>query len=101
MRRLAPRPLARALEGVTATLAPATTLARVQASWREVVGEGVAQESKPASEHGGTVTVVCRSAVWAQELELLGPELVERVNGVIGGPGGRGPVEAFRFRVGS
>ena len=101
MRRLAPRPLAKALAGVTATLTPATTLARVQACWREVVGEGVGAESHPVSERDGVVTIACRSAVWAQELELLGPELAERVNDALAADGGRAPVEALRFRVGT
>jgi predicted nucleic acid-binding Zn ribbon protein len=97
MRRVAPRPLARALEGVAATLAPATTLARVQGCWGDVVGESVAAESHPVAEHDGVVTVACRSAVWAQELELMGPELVARVNAALGGAA----VEGLRFRVGS
>jgi predicted nucleic acid-binding Zn ribbon protein len=97
MRRLAPRPLAWALEGLTATLAPATTIARVQACWGEVVGEGVAAEATPVSERDGLVTVACKSSVWAQELELMGPELAERVNTALGAPA----VAALRFRVGS
>jgi predicted nucleic acid-binding Zn ribbon protein len=101
MRRLAPRPLSHALAGFTAGLAPATTLARVQGCWNEVVGEGVGAESQPVSERDGVVTVACRSSVWAQELELLGPELVERVNTALGGGDAGGPVEALRFRVGA
>jgi predicted nucleic acid-binding Zn ribbon protein len=101
MRRLAPRPLAHALAGFTAGLAPATTLARVQACWRDVVGEGVGEETQPVSEHDGVVTVACRSSVWAQELDLLGPELVGRVNTALGTDGGRGAVAGLRFRVGA
>jgi predicted nucleic acid-binding Zn ribbon protein len=97
MRRVAPRPLARALEDVTATLAPATTIARIQGCWVEVVGSAVAEESKPVSEHDGVVTVACRSSVWAQELELMGPELVGRVNAALGGEA----IAGLRFRVGS
>jgi predicted nucleic acid-binding Zn ribbon protein len=101
MRRMAPRPLAHALAGFTATLAPATTLARVQACWAEVVGDGVGAESSPVAEHDGVVTVTCRSSVWAQELDLLGPELVERVNTALAGDGGRAAVLGLRFRVGT
>lgn len=99
MRRAGPRPLAWALEGVTATLAPATALARIQACWSDVVGPGVAEESRPVAEHGGVVTVACRSAVWAQELELLGPELGARLNAALGTDGA--PVASLRFRVGT
>ena len=101
MRRLAPRPLAHALAGFTAGLAPATTLARVQACWREVVGEGVGAETQPVSERGGVVTVACRSSVWANELDMIGPQLVERVNAALAADGGSAAVEALRFRVGA
>jgi predicted nucleic acid-binding Zn ribbon protein len=101
MRRLAPRPLAHALAGFTAGLAPATTLARVQACWREVLGDGLAGEAQPVSERDGVVTVACRSSVWAQELDMLAPDLVERVNAALASDGGRGAVEALRFRVGT
>ena len=97
MRRPGPRPLAWALEGVTATLAPATALAQVQACWGVVVGESVAEESRPVAERDGVVTVACLSAVWAQELELMGPELVERLNEALAGAS----VESLHFRVGT
>jgi predicted nucleic acid-binding Zn ribbon protein len=84
MRRRSPRPLSFALERVTATLEPATTLARVQGCWAEAVGEVVSAEAQPVSERDGTVSVACRSSVWAQELELLGPELVGKVNAALG-----------------
>jgi predicted nucleic acid-binding Zn ribbon protein len=97
MRRLAPRGLGSALAQVTATLAPATSLARVQACWSDAVGAAVAAEAKPVGERDGTVVVACSSSVWAQELELLGPELLERVNGSIAGA----PLRGLRFRVGA
>jgi predicted nucleic acid-binding Zn ribbon protein len=95
VRRLAPRPLARALEDFTATLAPPTTLARVQALWSEVVGETLAEECRPLSERDGVVTVGCRSSVWAQELAMMETELVERLNAALGGAA----VAELRFRV--
>jgi predicted nucleic acid-binding Zn ribbon protein len=69
---------------VTARLEPATTLARVQGCWADAVGDLVSAEAQPVSERDGTVSVSCRSSVWAQELELLGPELVEKVNAALG-----------------
>ena len=86
MRRTAPRPLANALGEVAAGAAPASTLARVQAVWSEVVGAGVANEAEPVDERGGVVTVACRSAVWAQELELLSGDLLARLNAALGDP---------------
>ena len=101
MRRLAPRPASFALEAVKASLAPATTLARVQAAWPTVVGETVAQETEAVSERAGAVTVACRSSVWAQELALMAPDLVERLNSALGGAGGRARVAELRFEVGA
>jgi predicted nucleic acid-binding Zn ribbon protein len=87
VRRPGPRPLAAALAEVTRERAPATLLASVQSAWAEVAGPVVAEESQPVSECDGTLTVECRSAVWAQELELLAPELLERLARRLGGPG--------------
>jgi predicted nucleic acid-binding Zn ribbon protein len=97
VRRLGPRPLAYALEGFAATLAPATTLAKVQACWGDVVGEALAGECRPVSERAGEVTIACRSSVWAQELSMMGPELVERLKAALGTTA----VAELRFRVGS
>jgi predicted nucleic acid-binding Zn ribbon protein len=95
MRRRAPRSLAFALERVTTALEPATVLARVQGCWAEAVGEVVSSEAEPVSERDGVVSVACRSSVWAQELELLGPELTEKVNAALGDPA----VAQLRFKA--
>lgn len=58
---------------------PASTLARVRRAWPAVAGARVAAEAEPVSERDGTVTVACRSAVWAQELELLSADLGRRL----------------------
>lgn len=84
MSRVAPRPLSFALEGLTAALAPATTLARVQQVWEQVLGARIAGAGTPISERDGVLTVVCADSVWAAELELMGPELVARLNDVVG-----------------
>ena len=101
MRRQGPRPLAPALDALVASTRPATLLARVQAAWTEAAGPGVAAEAEPVSERGGVITVACHSAVWAQELELLGPDLVERVREAIGeGPGDGALPRGLRFVAG-
>jgi predicted nucleic acid-binding Zn ribbon protein len=86
VRRAAPRPLALALSRVRESLQPATPLAAIQRAWPEAVGELVAREAQPVAERAGVVTVACRSAVWAQELDLLAPDVVERLNQAVGGP---------------
>ena len=104
MRRLAPRALSNALEGVLRDVAPATLLARVQAVWSEVAGPRLATAAAPVSERDGVVTVACESAVWAQELELLGPDLLTRFGDALAGESGRpaaGSVKKLRFTIGS
>jgi predicted nucleic acid-binding Zn ribbon protein len=83
--RPAPRPLSLALGGLTTALAPATTLARVQQAWEQTVGAQVAEAGRPTSEHDGVLTVTCTDAVWAAELDLMGAELVRRLNERLGG----------------
>jgi predicted nucleic acid-binding Zn ribbon protein len=90
VRRAAPRPLALAVAELRGRLEPATPLAAIQRAWSAAVGEAVAREAQPVSERAGVVTVACRSAVWAQELDLMGPDLIERLNEAAGGPLVRG-----------
>lgn len=85
MSRLAPRPLAEGLQELAAALAPASTLARVQEAWERALGAAIADAAQPAAEREGVLTVVCESSVWAQELELMGPELIARLNDALGG----------------
>jgi predicted nucleic acid-binding Zn ribbon protein len=82
--RSAPRPLSVALEGLTSTLAPTTTLALVQGAWERAVGPAVAAAARPTAERDGVLTVTCDAAVWAQELDLMAFELLPRLNGALG-----------------
>jgi predicted nucleic acid-binding Zn ribbon protein len=84
MRRPAPRPLALALAPLQAALAPASLLADVQRVWNEVAGPAIAAEASPTAARGGVLTIVCASSVWAQELDLMGPQIIERLNTAIG-----------------
>ena len=95
MRRSAPRHLAVALDRLIQSAAPATVLARVQAVWPDVVGAAVAAEATPTSERAGRLTVTCRSATWANELALIGPDLVKRLNDALE-PAGPGPLRELR-----
>jgi predicted nucleic acid-binding Zn ribbon protein len=99
MRRPRPRPLHLALEAFAREAAPATVLARVQAEWPRVAGPAVADEAEPVAERGGTLTVACRSAAWAQELSMAGPDVVRRLNAALD-PTGPGPLRELRVRTG-
>ena len=101
MRRLAPRPLGRALEAAIGGARPAGLLATVQSAWPEVVGAALAGAATPTSERDGTVTVTCESGVWAQELELLGGDLIARLNERLAASGDPAQVGRLRFVVGS
>jgi predicted nucleic acid-binding Zn ribbon protein len=81
--RRAPRPLANAIGPLRESLAPATPLAEVQRVWPEVAGAAIAREAAPVSERAGVVTVACSASVWAQELDLMAPLLIERLNAAL------------------
>jgi predicted nucleic acid-binding Zn ribbon protein len=92
MRRRAPRPVGEALGILLARLAPASTLAAVQDVWERAVGPALAAQAAPVAERDGVLTVACREAVWAHELDLMGPQLVAQINAVLG----RSAVRALR-----
>jgi predicted nucleic acid-binding Zn ribbon protein len=85
VRRRGPRPVAAALATVTARLAPPTLLAEVQRAWPDAAG-AFAEHAAPVAERDGVVTVSCSSAVWAQELDLLGPKVVCALNVALARP---------------
>jgi predicted nucleic acid-binding Zn ribbon protein len=78
--RRSPRPMALALDQVRDELAPESLLADVQRVWREAVGVAIAVEAQPTAERAGVLTVSCSASVWAQELDLMAPAIVERLN---------------------
>ncbi|HMA28074.1 MAG: DciA family protein [Solirubrobacterales bacterium] len=78
-RRRVPRPLAAAVGIALERAEPATLLAAVQSAWPGAVGEAIAREATPISERDGIVKVACRSATWAEELDLLGERILGQV----------------------
>jgi len=81
--RLAPRPLSAVVRELTATLAPASTLARTQQVWERAAGPAIAAAARPTAERDGVLTVSCEAAVWAQELDLMAGELIARLNAAL------------------
>ena len=79
-------PLAGAIEALARRLEPATPIAQIQREWEGVVGPAIAAGCSPVSERAGVVTVVCESAVWAQELSFMAPDLVARINAALPAP---------------
>ncbi len=84
MSRRAPRPLAAALGAFTQERAPDSTLARIQSVWESTAGAAVAAAATPTAERDGTLTITCSAAVWAQELDLMAPVLLGRLNEALG-----------------
>ena len=84
MRRIAARPIAGAVERLAAELQPDTPLARIQGVWDDALGPVLAPHATPLRERDGRLTVFCPDAVWMHELTLMGPELVDRLNGALG-----------------
>jgi len=82
--RIAPRPLSTAIQSLTATLAPATTLASVQEIWPHAAGPAIGAAARPTAERDGVLTVTCEAAVWAQELDLMADELILSLNDALG-----------------
>ena len=78
--RRSPRRMELAFGQLADELAPDTLLAEVQRAWPAVVGAAIAAEAEPTAERGGVVTVSCAASVWAQELDLMAPQIVARLN---------------------
>ena len=81
--RRRPRSLEHALSHLRDDLAPDTVLASVQRVWGEAVGPGIAAEAQPTAERSGVLTVSCSASVWAQELDLMAPQIVARLNAAL------------------
>jgi len=82
-RRSSPRRLAFALDALQNELAPETLLADVQRAWPAAVGDAVSAEARPTAERGGVLTVACSASVWAHELDLMAPAILERLNALL------------------
>jgi predicted nucleic acid-binding Zn ribbon protein len=83
-RRRAPRPASAAFRAALQGAAPRTRLAAVQSVWAEVAGERVAAASRPVSERGEGVTIACVDPVWAEELDLMQRQLLDRLGDRLG-----------------
>ena len=82
--RRGPRRAGSALRDVLAESSPRTLLASVQTVWPKACGEAIAAEAEPVKERDGVITVACRSATWAQELDLMQDELRSKLNAALG-----------------
>jgi len=71
--------------------------ARVLAEWPEMVGERVAAVAAAESvRDDGILMVAVKTAAWAQELSLMTPQIIARVNA----GRGAGRINGIHWRVG-
>ena len=94
--RSRPRPLGDLVRAVRVESTPETPLAATQSVWVDALGERIANHAEPVRERDGVITVACAAATWAQELDLLQNELLERLNRALAGV----QIERLRFVVG-
>ena len=83
--RHSPRQLDQAVERLRDELAPQTLLAEVQRVWSAAVGVEIAAQATPTAERGGVLVISCAASVWAQELDLMSPAILERLNQALAG----------------
>ena len=62
----------------------ASTLSGVFASWPDMVGESVAQHTRPRSLRDGTLVVSVDEPAWATQLRWLEADLLARLAEVLG-----------------
>jgi predicted nucleic acid-binding Zn ribbon protein len=66
---------------------------RAYRAWHAAAGAQIAAVTNPARLTRGTLLVECESAVWAQELTYLGPQILERLRST----DPETPVQRLRF----
>jgi predicted nucleic acid-binding Zn ribbon protein len=53
-------------------------------NWAQIVGKEVAEHTTPTAFENGEVVIVADSSAWAQQVKLLAPTLVRRLNEELG-----------------
>lgn len=73
-----------------------TVMGGLATRWAELLGSGIAGHSRPDSIRGGVLTVVVDSSTWMNQLSLLSPDIIKKLNDGLAGE----PVTELRFRTG-
>lgn len=58
---------------------------RILNQWQDAVGAVIAHHAQPQAMYGKKLTLTVDSTAWMQQLSLLKPEIIERVNNHYGG----------------
>lgn len=67
-------------------LTPVMQAITIHQRWSEIVGAQIGRVSRPDSLFDGVLAVWVRTSTWMQELRLLAPTLVSKINAAIGTP---------------
>jgi hypothetical protein len=86
---------AAALVGDELGLAEPRTFARLVDGWNDVVGDAVAQHSRPRGVRNGVLDIAVDAPAWATQLRYLEADLVDRASRLVG----PGVVAAVRISV--
>jgi predicted nucleic acid-binding Zn ribbon protein len=70
---------------------------RVVGRWEKIVGKVIARHAQPLSLRGKKLSVAVDSSAWMQQLSLLKPELVEKLNHGLGA----GSIQDITFKMGT
>lgn len=57
---------------------------RVIGMWDRCVGAGIARHARPATIRAGKLTVIVDSSAWMQQLSLLRPQIIGKLNSALG-----------------
>jgi hypothetical protein len=57
---------------------------RIFGQWERAVGGVIAQHAQPVSVRGNKLALVVDSPAWMQQLSLLKPEIIEKLNKLLG-----------------
>jgi len=86
---------AAALVGDELGLAEPRSFARLVDAWNDIVGDAVAQHSRPRGVRNGVLDIAVDAPVWATQLRYLEADLVDRASRIVG----PGVVSAVRISV--
>ncbi len=70
---------------------------RVVGRWEKIVGKVIARHAQPSSLRGKKLSVAVDSSAWMQQLSLLKPELIEKLNNGLGA----GSIQDITFKMGN
>jgi predicted nucleic acid-binding Zn ribbon protein len=57
---------------------------RVFGQWEKAVGPAIARHARPQAVRGNKLTLIVDSPAWMQQLSLLKPEILSKVNSTLG-----------------